>query len=531
MSAAPIAIFAYKRPQALKRMLDSLQRNERFAESPVIVFCDGARSDASTADRAGIEDVRKLAHAIAGCRSLQVVEAPANKGLARSVMEGVSEVVEAHGRVIVIEDDAVLSPFFLRFMNDALDRFAADEQVFSVGSWNYFFPPQSDLGSFFLRYPDSLAWATWKRSWDLFERDGDVLMNKLKEVGRLRALDANGQVRYFSSMLRAQIDGRVDSWAVRWTATCVLHGKVNVYPHRSMSLNKGFGAGATHETGGDHAAAVQLADAPAALSRGATEETPEAIAAWTSYVKLHFEGGYDRSLKTRIWRALPSSVRHWNTRRKRNVGGAPAALAFPPVSRAFGFDRGTPIDRFYIEQFLTEQRASIRGHVMEIAEATYTKQFGTGVTRSEILVFQGQPSENTRVADLTDITSLPAGELDAFICTQTLNFIYEVKKAVIGLHHSLKPGGCALVTVAGLIQISRYDADRWGDFWRFTPQGAQRMFEEVFGTGRVEVTVHGNAYAAACLHRGFAVEECDQTLLNAVDPDYPVVITIKATKT
>jgi hypothetical protein len=101
---------------------------------------------------------------------------------------------------------------------------------------------------------------------------------------------------------------------------------------------------------------------------------------------------------------------------------------------------------------------------------------------------------------------------------------------VKGLHHSLVSGGVALVTVAGLVQISRSDADQWGDYWRYTPQSALRMFEEVFGKGNVEVTVYGNSYAASCLMKGFAVEECDHVLLDRLDPDYPVLISIKAKK-
>ena len=118
--------------------------------------------------------------------------------------------------------------------------------------------------------------------------------------------------------------------------------------------------------------------------------------------------------------------------------------------------------------------------------------------------------------------------MDAFVCTQTLNFIYDMHAAVRGIHQVLKPGGTALVTVAALSQISRYDADRWGDFWRFTPDSARRMFCDVFGAGNVHIEAYGNSYAAACLMKGFATEECDAALLDQADPDYPVLIGIKA---
>lgn len=103
-----------------------------------------------------------------------------------------------------------------------------------------------------------------------------------------------------------------------------------------------------------------------------------------------------------------------------------------------------------------------------------------------------------------------------------------MRRAVEGLHAVLRPGGHALVTVAGLCQVSRYDAERWGDHWRFMPQSIERLFHEVFGADHVEVTVYGNSYAASCLMKGFATEECDTALLDRPDPDYPVVIAIKA---
>lgn len=530
MSNAPIIVFAYKRPHALKRMIEGLLGNGPAADSPLIVFCDGPKADASAMDLRMIGQVEAMARTIQGFASVEVRVAGANKGLARSVIDGVTEVVDRYGRAIIVEDDAVLSPYFLRFMNDALDRYADNDAVFSVGSWNYFADPAELSGNFFLRYPDSLAWATWKRSWDLFEKDGGQLMARLKERKLLDRLDADGQVGYFSEMLEAQIKGKIDSWAIRWTANCILQGKVNYFPQVTMSINKGFGADATHENAPDHNTALRLATTPLAVRAMAPVETPEAIAAWTRYVKYHFEGGHDTSLKTRVWRALPSGLRQWYARRRSTPDAGPEALSFEPVSRVFGFDRGTPVDRYYIEKFLDAQRSVIHGHVMEIAETTYTERFGMNVTKSEALVHEGAVSSSTRTGDLTRPDTLPVGELDAFICTQTLNFIFDVAKAVRGLHAALKPGGHALVTVAGLVQISRFDADRWGDFWRFTPQGAQRLFEEVFGKGNVEVGILGNSYAAACLQKGFAVEECDKEILDRGDADYPVVITIKARK-
>lgn len=528
---APIVVFAYKRPQTLRRMLHSLAANELADRSRLIIRCDGAKAGASSAEIEGVRAVRELARAVSGFASVEVHEATANKGLARSVIEGVTDAVERFGRTIVVEDDVRLSPHFLRFMNDALDRFAAVEQVFSVGSWNYFADPRSLPGNFFLRYPDSIAWATWKRSWDLFELDGTVLMEALRQRDLLDRLDGDGRVRYLSTMLKAQVNGEVDSWAVRWTANSILQEKLNYFPRTSLSLHEGVGPDATHEQGTvDYNKGLELAVAPQPVVEAPLRESEIAFDQWASYVKEVFEGGSDTSLKARVWRALPKGLKHWYLRNKSATEATPSDLEFEPVSRVFGFDRGKPVDRYYIERFLAKQRHLIEGHVLEIEEPLYTRLFGSSTVRSEVLRFTGEPGPAIRIGDLTKHATLPSNELDTFICTQTLNFIYDFQQAVRGLHHSLKPGGHALVTLAGIVQISRYDADQWGDFWRFTPQSAKRMFEEVFGKGQVTVEPFGNSYAASCLMKGFATEECDEGLLDRIDGDYPVVITVVARK-
>lgn len=530
MACAPIVVFAYKRPQHLRRVLLGLAANELAAESPLIICCDGPKNGATQADRNAIAQVRAIAHAAAGFASVEVLVAPANKGLARSVIEGVTSVVQRHGRVIVVEDDAEVSPHFLRFMNDALDTYAQDEQVFAVGGWSYYADPAVLGATYLIRYPDSLTWAVWERSWRKFEPDAAALQERLKERGRLKALDADGRVSYFSRMLADQVAGRIDSWAIRWTASCVLHGGLTVFPARPVALNKGYGAGATHEVGEEHAAGLHMSDGPVIVERLPIVENEQAIAQWAQYVHLNFEGGADTSLKGRVWRALPSGVKQRYLRRKASGGAGPEALAFPPVSRVFGFDRGKPVDRHYIERFIEAGREVIRGRVMEVAESTYTLQCASGAVEPWVLAYQGEPGEGRVIGDLTISPTLPSATMDAFICTQTLNFIYDVHAAVRGLHHVLKPGGTALVTVAGLVQVSRYDADRWGDFWRFTPDSARRIFADVFGAGNVQVQVFGNSYAAACLLKGFATEECDADLLDRSDEDYPVVIGITARK-
>jgi hypothetical protein len=200
-----------------------------------------------------------------------------------------------------------------------------------------------------------------------------------------------------------------------------------------------------------------------------------------------------------------------------------------PVSSRFGYDRGTPIDRVYIEDFLEKNKNLITGSVLEIAEDTYSRRFGHDVSHYGVLNFT-KDKKATIVGDLTKMETLPAGQIDCFICTQTLNFIYDFKAAIRGIHYLLKDKGTALVTVSGLTQISRYDMDRWGDYWRFNTLSAKKMFAEVFGENNVEIDYYGNVLAASALLQGISAEELSSKELMFKDSNYQIIISIKAKK-
>lgn len=206
-------------------------------------------------------------------------------------------------------------------------------------------------------------------------------------------------------------------------------------------------------------------------------------------------------------------------------------LKAAPVSNQFGLDRGTPIDRFYIEKFLKSNSASITGDVLEIAEDTYTVKFGSGKVNSQIMHYDNSNPKATVIGDLCNVKTLKENSADCFICTQTFNFIYNFQDAIKGSHFILKPGGTLLATVASMAPISKYDADRWGDYWRFTPQSALKSFTEVFGENKVEIIPLGNSAAAALFMKGYAIEDlADDVDLNDNDELFPLVIGIKAVK-
>ncbi len=202
-----------------------------------------------------------------------------------------------------------------------------------------------------------------------------------------------------------------------------------------------------------------------------------------------------------------------------------------PVSDKFGFDRGTPIDRYYIEKFLASNKADIKGESLEIAEDTYIRKYGESSVKPNVLHYDNSNPKATIIGDLCDTSSIPENRFDCFICTQTYNFIYDFQKAIEGSYQLLKPGGVLLATVASMSPISKYDADRWGDFWRFTPQSSRRMMQTCFKEEHISIFPYGNSAAAALFMKGYAQEDLKgEVNLDANDELFPLIIGIRAKK-
>ena len=201
-----------------------------------------------------------------------------------------------------------------------------------------------------------------------------------------------------------------------------------------------------------------------------------------------------------------------------------------PISSVFGFDRGLPIDRYYIERFLKENAPYIRGHVLEVGDNTYTKKFGRNIIKSDVLHLTKDNPKATIIADLTSADSIPSNMFDCIILTQTLNQIFDIFSAIRHLYRILKPGGVLLATVPGISQISRYDMKRWGDYWRFTTLSIKKLFEEVFPPYNIKINAYGNVLSAIAFLHGIAAEELKPEELDFHDPDYEVLIVVRATK-
>lgn len=201
-----------------------------------------------------------------------------------------------------------------------------------------------------------------------------------------------------------------------------------------------------------------------------------------------------------------------------------------PVSRHFGYDRGDPIDRYYIEAFLERHASDIRGRVVEIGDDSYTRRFGGDrVTQSDVLHVSADNPRATIVADLADGDIIPSNTFDCVILTQTLHLIYDMRSALRTTHRILRPGGACLATVPGISQV---DCGEWRDtwFWSLTGSAAQRLFRDAFPDGTVSVETHGNVLASCAFLEGLASRELTTAELDYNDPSFPIVVAVRAVR-
>ena len=235
-------------------------------------------------------------------------------------------------------------------------------------------------------------------------------------------------------------------------------------------------------------------------------------------MRRHARGGL-RARRARLARRL---------RRLRRPAVFGTLRRVTPLSEHWGSDRGQAVDRYYIEAFLAERRAAIRGRVLEVHDARYTRRFGDGVERSDVLDVDPSNPRATIVADLAAADAVPAGTFDCIVLTQTLQYVYDVGAAIAHCHRILRPGGVLLCTVPVTSRISRGQLDR--ECWRFTAASCRRLFGEAFGTAGVEVRTYGNVLAGIAFLAGVSREELRAAELDAHDPYFPLIVAVRAQK-
>lgn len=276
-ATAPIALFTFKRPEHTRLTLESLAQNPEFAESPLFIYCDGARNESEAAQ---VEEVRQFVRDWPHLNKT-IIERDSNWGLANSIINGVTQQCNEHGMVIVLEDDMVVSKFFLNYMNTALLKYQDDDRVISIHG--YSFPIDGLPEAFFIKGASCWGWATWKRGWDLFEADGKKLHDELLKKKLMHRFNIDGAYPY-RRMLLDQIHGRNDSWAVRWYASALIHDKLTLHPGRSLVYNTGMDGSGSHCDQYDGFSS-SLSSTHISLNGLAVSENVQVLQAWNVYMK------------------------------------------------------------------------------------------------------------------------------------------------------------------------------------------------------------------------------------------------------
>ena len=240
MSLAPILLFTYNRLSHTNQTLEALLNNKLSKESELYIFSDGYKNDN---DKSDVLKVRKLIHSIDGFKKIHIIENPHNYGLAKNIIQGVTKLIDIYGKVIVLEDDLITSPWFLTFMNEALDKFEEDDRIGHIHGFCY--PIDNLPDAFLIKWVGSWGWATWKRSWKLFNPDGKYLLNKIKKRNLSRKFDFDSNYPY-TKMLQRQVNGENDSWAIRWNASLFLNNILSVNAGKSLVQNIGFDGSGVH---------------------------------------------------------------------------------------------------------------------------------------------------------------------------------------------------------------------------------------------------------------------------------------------
>ncbi len=242
---APVLLFVYNRPEHAEQSIRALQKNTLAAESDLFIYADAARSET---DADAVARTRELIRGVKGFKSVTVIERTENWGLARSIIDGVTTQTARFGKVIVLEDDLITAPHFLQFMNDALEVYADEPRVGHIQACDFTQDPALP-DTFLINWTGSWGWATWARAWEHFNPDGSALLKELEARRLTRRFDFNGNYG-FTRMLRRQIKGKNNSWAIRWNASLFLKDILSLNVGRSLVRNIGFDGSGTNCGGG-----------------------------------------------------------------------------------------------------------------------------------------------------------------------------------------------------------------------------------------------------------------------------------------
>lgn len=243
---SPIILFTYNRPWHTQQVLTALQKNELSQQSELFIYSDGGKN---FEDEKKVEETRKILDSTTGFKKVTVIKRPVNFGLAANVIDGVTTIVEKYGKVIVLEDDLITASSFLTFMNKALNMYEDVDEVAHIHSFCYAGMNLPD--TFFIKWVGSTGWATWRDSWKLFRPNGEKLLAEINEKKLSRTFDFNGKYPY-TKMLKRQIEGKNNSWAIRWNASLFLANKLSLNTGKTLIYNIGFDGSGQHSGSQDY---------------------------------------------------------------------------------------------------------------------------------------------------------------------------------------------------------------------------------------------------------------------------------------
>ncbi|MGB9794813.1 glycosyltransferase [Caldisericum exile] len=291
MIVAPIVLFTYNRPRHLKQTVETLQKNLYADRSELFIFSDGPKNEK---DEIKVKEVREYIKTIKGFKTIEIIERDRNWGLANNIIDGVTKIVNDYGKIIVLEDDLDTSPGFLKFINEGLELYEDEYKVASIHGYVYpLSNPEKLPETFFIRGADCWGWGTWARAWKYFEPDGKKLLEEMKKRKLTREFDFNNSYPY-TKMLKDQIKGKNNSWAVRWYASAFLNDMFTLYPRKSLVMHIGFGG--THY-GSDNILDVEIVG-QINVVKIPVEECLEARAQFEDFLKKNF------AFRNRIWNKL-----------------------------------------------------------------------------------------------------------------------------------------------------------------------------------------------------------------------------------
>ena len=293
MNLAPIVLFVYNRPWHTRQTIEALQKNELAKESELFIYSDAPKDEKA---KEKVKEVREYIKTIDGFKKVTIIEREENWGLAKSIIDGVTKIVNEYGKIIVLEDDLVTSPYFLRFMNDALEFYKDKEKVMHISGYVYPIDNTNLDDTFFIKPTSCWGWATWDRAWKSFKKDVDFYLETFDKK-TIRDFNLNNSYDYFSQIV-ANKEEKINTWAIFWYASVYLKDGLSLHPKESFVKNIG------HDGGGIHCGKTSVFD---------VELTKKYPVKFTTKIEENKEARkrfekYFNSIKSPLYRRIPIKI-------------------------------------------------------------------------------------------------------------------------------------------------------------------------------------------------------------------------------